>query len=154
MGFFDKLSEKANGTIQTAKDKTSKISSEMSVKSQISDKNARLGILYNEIGKEVFVNSLKDVYEITDTIKEKLKEVSTVNSDINKLNAELLTIRGIKTCSACGAQIPVGSDFCPKCGKKITEVVESAPEAAKEAEVVNEEPKTEENNEENKEAQQ
>ena len=147
MGFFDELSKKANGALQTAKEKTNKISSEMTVKSQISDKSAKLGMLYNEIGREVFSNSLKDIYEITDVIREKLKEVNTVNSDINRLNAELLTIRGIKTCTACGGQIPVGSEFCPKCGKKTNEVVESAPEAAQPAEVVPEEPKPEENQE-------
>lgn len=135
MGFFDKLSEKASSTMQSAKEKTSKISAEMKLKSQLSDKKDRIAVLYSEIGKEVYNNSLKGINENSDIVLEKTKEISTLNEEINAINVELLTLKGIRICASCGEQIPVGSGFCPKCGSKIVEVTSEAPEAAKEAEV-------------------
>lgn len=146
MGFFDQLGKKASDTMQSAKEKTSKISSEMKLKSQSSDKKDRITVLYSEIGKEVYLNYCKGVTENTEVITEKLKEISNINEELQKINKELLALKGIKVCSSCGGQIPVGSDFCPKCGTKFTEVVESAPEGATETEVKEEEKtETEEN---------
>ena len=148
MGFFDQLSKKASDTMQSAKDKTNKISSEMKLKSQFSDKKDRITVLYSEIGKEVYNNFVKGINENTDVVTEKLKEISSINEELKGINKELLNLRGIKVCPSCGEQIPTGSDFCPKCGNKVVEVAESAPETAKEAEVT-EEPKSEESKEEN-----
>ena len=148
MGFFDQLSKKASDTMQNAKDKTSKISSEMKLKSQFSDKKDRITVLYSEIGKEVYNNFVKGINENTDVVTEKWKEISSINEELKGINKELLNLRGIKVCPSCGEQIPTGSDFCPKCGNKVVEVAENAPETAKEAEVT-EEPKSEESKEEN-----
>ena len=51
MGFFDQISKKAAETMQSAKDKTNKISSEMKLKSQFSEKKNRVSEIYYEIGK-------------------------------------------------------------------------------------------------------
>lgn len=138
MGFLDQLGKKASDTMQSAKDKTNKLSTEMKLRSQFSEKKDRITVLYSEIGKEVYSNYLKDANEITDSIKAKLKEISDINEELRGINKELLALKGIKICPSCGEQIPSGSEFCPKCGKKVTEIVDSAPAEVKEAEVVNE----------------
>ena len=51
MGFFDQIGKKAVETVQGAKDKTSKLSTEMKLKSQFADKKDKIILLYNEIGK-------------------------------------------------------------------------------------------------------
>ncbi len=135
MGFFDQLSKKASDTMQSAKEKTNKISSEMKLKSQFSDKKDRITVLYSEIGKEVYNDFVKGINENSETVIEKLKEISNINEELKGINKELLNLRGVKVCPSCGGQIPTGSEFCPKCGSKVAEVVESAPETAKEAEV-------------------
>ena len=138
MGFFDQLSKKASDTMQSAKDKTNKISTEMKLKSQFSEKKDRITVLYSEIGKEVYSNYTKGIKENSDVINEKLKEISDINEELKVINKELLALKGIKVCPSCGGQISVGSEFCPKCGNKVIEVAEAAPDTAKEAEVVEE----------------
>lgn len=130
MGFFDQLSKKTSDAVQSAKDKTSKLSAEMKLKSQISDKKDRITQLYSEIGKEVYENYQKEVNEVTEVIAGKCKEIATVNEELQGLNKELMLLKGYKTCPNCGEQIPSGSEFCPKCGSKVTEVVNAAPENA------------------------
>lgn len=151
MGFFDQLSKKAAETVQGAKEKTSKISNEMKLKSQFSDKKDRIVVLYNEIGKEIYSNYTKGIENVTEEIKEKCKEISNINEELKAINTELLALKNIKICSSCGAQVPVNSEFCSKCGVKQVIVVESAPENATEVIKVEESTdipeKTVENNE-------
>lgn len=143
--------------MQSAKEKTSKISSEMKLKSQFSDKKDRIIVLYSEIGKEVYSNYVKGINENTESISAKLKEITDINEELRGINKEILALKGVKICSSCGSQIPVGSEFCPKCGNKVVEVTDKAPEEAKSVETQEEvktdiEEKTETTeNEENKE---
>ena len=138
MGFFDQLSKKAAETVQGAKEKTSKISNEMKLKSQFSDKKDRIVVLYNEIGKEIYSNYTKGIENITEEIKEKCKEISNINEELKTINTELLALKNIKICSSCGAQVPANSEFCSKCGVKQVTVVESAPQSATEVTKVEE----------------
>ena len=135
MGFFDQLGKKASDTMQSAKEKTNKISTEMKLKSQLSDKKDRITVLYSEIGKEVYSNYNKGINENTEEIFIKLKEIADINKEVNVINEELLALKGVKICSSCRGQIPVGSEFCPKCGSKVVEVVNKATDTAVQIEV-------------------
>lgn len=136
MGFFDQLSKKAAETVQGAKDKTSKISSEMKLKSRFAEGKDKISLLYIEIGKEIYSNYTKGEEKITDSITGKCKEISNINDELRQINKELLAVRDIKICPSCGSQVPTNSEFCPKCGVKQVEVVEDVKKEAKEAEVV------------------
>lgn len=125
MGFFDQLGKKASDTMQSAKEKTNKISTEMKLKSQFSEKKDRITVLYSEIGKEAYSNYVKGINEITESLNEKLKEINDINEELRGINKELLSLKGIKVCPNCGGQIAVGADFCPKCGKKTSEMIET-----------------------------
>ena len=57
--------------------------------------------------------------------------------ELKDINKEILALKGIKICTSCGEQIPVGSEFCPKCGNKVIEITNKAPETATTAEVHN-----------------
>lgn len=130
MGFFDQLGKKASDTMQSAKDKTSKLSAELKLKSQLADRKDRINVLYSEIGKEVYSDYQKGINENSQVVLEKLKEITETNERIEEINKEILKIKGVRICTSCGGQIPAGSDFCPKCGNKVVEVVNSAPETA------------------------
>lgn len=136
MGFFDQLGKKAAETVQGAKDKTAKISNEMKLKSKFSEKKDRISVLYVEIGKEIYSGYTKEEEKITETVKAKCKEISEINEELKNINKELLALKDIKVCSNCGGQVPVSSEFCPKCGAKQVEVVSEAKSDATETEVV------------------
>ncbi len=133
MGFLDQLGKKAVETVQGAKDKTTKISSEMKLKSQISEKEDRVFILYSEMGKEVYSNYEKGIENNTESIISKIKEISEIKDELKRLNDNLLALKDIKVCISCGEKVPADADYCPKCGVKQVVIVNNAPESAKEA---------------------
>ena len=138
MGFFDQIGKKASDTVQSAKDKTSKFSAEMKLKSQLSDKKDRISNLYSEIGKIVYDDACKGINENAEIINKKVNEITKLLEEQNNINIEILKLKGFKICSSCGEQIPAGSDFCPKCGNKIVEVTEKAPDNATQVELIEE----------------
>lgn len=128
MGFFDEFGKKFSNTMKSAKDKTNKFSSEMKLKSKISEKQDKITVLYSEIGKEIYSNYLKGITSNTDIINEKLKNISNINEELKKINKEILSIKGIKVCAICGGEIPVDAEYCPKCGNKIIEITDKVPD--------------------------
>ena len=117
MGFLDLLGKKASDTVQIAKDKTSKFSTEVKLKSKLSDKKDRINMLYLEIGKEVYMNYTKGINENTEKILENLKEISDINDELENINKDILNLKGVKICSICNYKIPADAEFCPKCRK-------------------------------------
>lgn len=117
MGFFNQLSKKASDTVQSAKDKTSKFSTEVKLKSKLSDKKDKITMLYLEMGKEVYLNYTKGINENTENVLEILKEIADINKDIENINKNISDLKGIKNCSSCGYRIPNDAEFCPKCRK-------------------------------------
>ena len=152
MGVFDEFGKKVSNTVKNAKDKTNKFSSEMKLKSKLSEKQDRITVLYSEIGKEVYLNYVKGINSNTDDITEKLKEISKVNEELKDINKDILSIKGIKVCNICGGEIPIDADFCPKCGNKIVEVTDKVPDNLTVVEVqdIKEENQSEKNEEEKK----
>ena len=118
MGFFDQISKKASETMQGAKDKTSKISAEMKLKSKLSEKKERINTLYSDIGKDAYIDFSNGEEISINSIKEKCEEIKALNEEIQSINAEILALKNIKICSNCGAQVEVNAEFCPKCGQK------------------------------------
>ena len=54
MDFFNKLGKKTSEAYQTAKEKTTKLSGEIKLKSKISDYKDKIDAEYREIGKMVY----------------------------------------------------------------------------------------------------
>ena len=54
MDFFNKLGKKTSEAYQTAKEKTTKLSGEIKLKSKISDYKDKIDCEYREIGKIVY----------------------------------------------------------------------------------------------------
>ena len=85
----------------------------------------------------------------------KLDEIAKKEDEISKAETEILTLKKIKKCINCGAELNCKDEFCSKCGTKQpeikTEEVKVENEASEEAketevtEVVTVEEKSEEN---------
>lgn len=158
MDFFNKLGKKASETYQVTKEKTTKFSNEMKLKGKISDAKNRITSLYEEIGEHVYNGYKTNSEEGKEDIKAKCEEIAQKFDEISKLEAEILSLREVKKCTACGAEINQKDDFCSKCGKeqpKREEPVEIKQESeiqdVQDAEVVEVKNTEEEQNPENKE---
>lgn len=140
MDFFGKLGKKASETYQATKEKASNISDELKLRGKISDRKTKIEDLIYEIG-EIVYNEVKDGKDVSkDTIVSKCDEVSKLQDEISKLESEILTVKKIKKCSNCGAELDITADFCSKCGKEQPKAekveVKEEPLKAKEAEVI------------------
>lgn len=156
MDFFNKLGKKATETYQVTKEKATNLSAEIKIRGKISDYKDKIEEKYSEIGKEVY-NQIKEGKDVSkDSIVSKCDEITISQGEISKLKEQLLTLKKVKKCEGCGNEIPIDSDFCPKCGKSQPKVenveVKEEPEDVKDAEVIEiNDVEKEENKEETKE---
>ena len=118
MDFFNKLGKKASETYQVTKEKTVKFSEEMKLKGKISDAKNVITDLYEEIGQHVYNQFKTNTEEGKDEISSKCQEISNKFDEIAKLEADILSLKEVKKCVECGAEINEKDDFCSKCGKE------------------------------------
>ena len=60
MDFFDKLGKKASETYKGAAEKTSKIAKETKLKMAINENKSKINDLYEEIGKKIYENHVRE----------------------------------------------------------------------------------------------
>lgn len=118
MDFFNKIGKKASETYQVTKEKTVKFSEEIKLKGKISDIKNSIKNLYGEIGQSVYNQYKTNTEGGTDEIKSKCEEISKYFEEIDKLETEILSLKEVKKCTECGAEIGKKDDFCSKCGKE------------------------------------
>lgn len=144
MDFLNKIGKKASETYQFTKEKTTKISGELKLRGKMSDIRDKIDETYKEIGAIIY-SEIKTGTEISkEEISSKCDEITKLFEDLEKSEAEILSLKNVKKCGSCKEEIDAEVEFCPKCGKeqpkaeKMTvEVEEKELENVKEAEVVN-----------------
>ena len=118
MDFFKKLSKKTNEAYQTAKEKTTKISEEIKLKSKISDLKDKINNEYQEIGKLVYEKIKVGEDASKEEITPKCEEISRLKEEIEKAEVEILALKQIKKCFNCETELELEAGFCSKCGKE------------------------------------
>lgn len=116
MDFFNKLSKKTNEVYQGAKEKTVKISEEIKLKNKINEMKDSIKKEYLEIGKEVYAKISNGEDASKEEITPRCEEISRLNEEIEKLEANILALKNIKKCANCGAELEANAEFCSKCG--------------------------------------
>ena len=85
----------------------------------VSSEQTALKALYHEIGKKVH-----EIYQYGGTLgkffDEKYLELEACERKINELKEQIAQIKGVRECSKCGKTVERVSEFCPKCGVRVT----------------------------------
>ena len=170
MGFFDDLTKKASETYKNTAEKTNKLTREMKLKSLINDDKSKIEKIYGEIGKKVYEKHIREEnIDIKSELAEECSKIDAYAKEIEDMRMEMLSLKDLRLCKICAAEIPLTAKFCPKCGAvqeeqaPVTTVVESATVventtveepvaevvAEEPAPVVEEQPQEENNTEEN-----
>jgi len=148
MGFFNDLGKKASEAYSVTKEKTTKLSGELKLKSKIGEFKSKIEDYEYEIGVmiyEEFKNQTQG--EKNPEIIEKCEAIAKLEEDIKQAQEEILKLKNIKKCVSCGAELASEIEFCSKCGTKQPELQKE--EAVEE--VVENEEKTVESSEDKKE---
>ena len=116
MAFFDTLTKVISETGHTVVNKTKDIGEITKLTARVSELERKMEQTYKTIGKlyvEHYGDSPDEMFQIAvASIKDKQKKIAGYKEDIRIL-------RGIRKCSACGADVESGSSFCSKCGAKV-----------------------------------
>lgn len=117
MGFFDDLSKKASETYKNTAEKTNKLAREVKLKSLISEEKDKVEEAYIEIGRKVYEKHIREEnISIKEELAEECAKLDEYSKKIEDMRMELLTLKNLRMCKVCAAEISVNAKFCPKCG--------------------------------------
>lgn len=129
MGFFDDFGKKISQVGQGAAQQTKIFAETTKLNSHISDEEKQINNLYIQIGKNYFEahkNNDSDEY------KDLMVGITDAQARIAQYQEQIRTIKGIRNCPNCGAEVPNNSAFCNSCGTKMP-AKETAPAAGVQA---------------------
>ncbi len=154
MEFFDKLGKKASEAYKMTADKTGKLAKETKLKLKIGELKTQINEVYEEIGKRVYENHIRENDENAEQeIEEKCVKIDVLSDEIDSLLKECLELKDKKQCQKCYTEIEKEAKFCKHCGakqeepKKEPEILEV--EVVETVEVSEPQKNADKNNEEN-----
>lgn len=112
MDFFDNLRDKLAATGKDVSDKAKDVAGVAKLKTQISLEEGKLRGLYADLGKAVYENPEDE------NIEAYKDSITAVKELIAGYEQDLADMKGLKTCSNCGATMAKEVLFCSKCGAK------------------------------------
>ncbi len=114
--FFSKIGEGLKEFGDSVADKTHEVTESARIDKQVKENESVITKMYAEIG-EKYYNAYKD--DPTAEFAEENKVITKAKDNIAALKAQLNIVKGIFTCTSCGAEVSLSASFCPKCGAKI-----------------------------------
>ncbi|MBR4721164.1 MAG: zinc ribbon domain-containing protein [Clostridia bacterium] len=88
-----------------------------------SEAESKVNKLYAKIG-EVIYQQYKNGEEFDGAIGEDLIEIDRFKEEAEDLKAQIAALKSTAPCPECGQQNDKSSEYCSKCGAKLTEDVE------------------------------
>lgn len=119
--------EKFSKMTQSAVNKSKEVAEITKLTLSNNSLEAEIKNVSDQIGEYVVANNLLADDEI---VGQKLNQIVELKAAIDANNAKIRELKNIAICEACGAEVPLTSNFCDKCGaqmKKPEPVVEEAP---------------------------
>lgn len=86
----------------------------------------KLNELYSQIGKAVY-EEYRNGAEFDGEIGVNCVEIDKFRSELDDLNEQLAELKNIVECPDCGQACSKDSDYCPKCGTKLTDADNTIP---------------------------
>ena len=132
MEFFDKLGKKATEAYKITADKTGKIAKETKLKLKMSQLRTQINDLYEEIGKKVYEEHIREEKDEKEDINQELEglctKIDVLSDEIEDLLQQCLELRDRKQCKNCYVEMDKECKYCPNCGTKQEESNEESEE--------------------------
>lgn len=114
---WDKTTETAGKAYKTAKDKSQKMVEEAKLKIKVSDTEAEITVILNDIGVRTYEKYKSGEKVDQDFIKD-CKKIEKMYKEIEKLDTKSLYLKDLRVCEKCSETIGIENKFCPTCGAK------------------------------------
>ena len=85
----------------------------------LNEADKKISSLYQKIGETVYSKYLMDELNCTE-FDEILSEIDNFKAEQESLKAQIAELKNAVTCPECGANNDKGSEFCSKCGAKLS----------------------------------
>lgn len=119
MDFFEELGKKASKTYQVAAEKTGKLSRVAKLKMQMSQDKDKIEELYEEIGKRIYENHVREEkQDLQEEMDELCSEIDVFSDEIESARMEILSLKDKRQCKSCYTEIELDFHYCPNCGEK------------------------------------
>ncbi len=119
MDFFDKIGKKASEAYKMTADKTGRLAKETKLKLKMGELKAQINDVYEEIGKRVYENHIRENDENAEQeIEEKCVKIDVLSDEIESLLKECMELNNKKQCQQCHTEIEKEAKFCKHCGAK------------------------------------
>ena len=122
MAFFDGLSKKITETVDVVGKKTNDLVEIQKLRNQISNLEKNMDRNYILLGKMMF-DKYQNGEDLCDQAKAYCEEITGSAVLIEEYKAEIAEIKGLRPCSNCGEAVANDVVFCPKCGRKVDDIV-------------------------------
>lgn len=129
--FFEKISKNITDTGKVVTEKTKQVSESAKLNSKIVSSENTISTNYTILGKYYYENFKETPAE---EVAEACNAITAANEAIVTMKAQLLSIKGLVKCTACGAECPIDNNFCGKCGAAL-EKPEPAPAEEEELDI-------------------
>ena len=121
VAFWDDIKNKVSDTTNSAITKANEIAEVSKLNGLISEEDKKIKNLYYQIGKLYVANQgsnpAPEYAELVAAVIESGRAMKEYKAQIN-------TLKGIRICDKCGAEVPKGAAFCNSCGNQMPVVPE------------------------------
>ena len=114
---WEKTGDVAEKTYKTVADKSSKLVEEAKLKIKVSDTEAEITGMLQDIGIKVY-EKYKSGAAIDKELAKDCKAIEKLYKAIEKMDTKSLYLKDLRVCEACGESIGIENKFCPTCGAK------------------------------------
>ena len=118
MDFFDDMLSKAKDAIDVASKKTGEVVNTQKQKFDIAALESKRAKDFAVLG-EIYYNKIKDSAADDENISELVLSIKEKSEKIDKLKAEINSVKNKRICPKCGASIEQTSNYCNACGAKL-----------------------------------
>lgn len=142
---FKKIGETLSETGKTVGEKTKQVGNVAKLNAKIISSEHSVSDGYTSLGK-YYYDTYKDNPD--EAVAETVNNITASLDTIAEMKSQILAIKGMVRCTACGAECPFEDSFCGKCGAELEKPEPPAEELPEETEVIEEAEVSEETSEE------
>ncbi len=117
MSFFDSVTKKIGDSARFAAKKSSNLVEITKLNLNINSEEDKINKAYTEIGKLVFT-TFANGKEVHEDYRTQCEAIQTTIDNIKSLKKQIMTLKQVKGCPVCGAELELEVAFCSKCGTK------------------------------------
>lgn len=126
MEFFEKLGNVANKTCKYTTQQTNRLAMIAKLKWKMNNYKCKIDDLYEELGKTVYENNVRENMKDFEEIKEEqCKQIDELASKIELCRKKILKLNNKRQCENCYTEIYSAYNYCPNCGESQNSILKT-----------------------------